>query len=354
MWDGAPASKIMSGAGLAEIQFRTGPMIWQALSVLGVGIQGIGATTPRIQPDGVYVVSRTITSSTVPLAGSTWITLTMANGTATLTHGEMYAVVFNMTTRVSTDSAEFGSVAGYIGVGKGWPGGLLKDAAAWTNSGWNLIASMILKADDGTLGWFHRSIPITTTTAVSISSGGTNTEYGLRFVLPWTCQVDALGYAVRVSGSAADYSAILYSDPNGTPTTVTSIAMLSEHNLTTGPMVLHSLPLIQNVTITASTTYLLALKPSSATPITIQSWGVPSAAHKIAFIGGTGLAQGTRGGGVGAFSMDETLIPGGFGVSIHQINPTTTTVTTTTTITVTLAGAGGMLVHPGMTGGIKG
>ncbi len=353
--DGRPASKILSSAG-GSVSFRTGGVsVWTALSVLSMSIQGVDtAVGPPARPNGVIGASRTITSSTVALPGSTWQTFTMASGTSTLSHGQMYAFVMRMITRVSTDAA---SLAGIWSSGASSGTalvGTLSAGTSWTTA--QATPNILFNCDDGTLGWFIGAHAVSNLTNQSISAAGTNTEYGMRFTMPWTCEIDALAVYCQVSISSADFSAILYSDPNGTPTTITAISVLANEFPITAFHAFKHLPLSVARTLSASTTYLLAIKPV-ASCITFQNLVFADAAHKVTVPGGGSLATGARAGGSGAFSLVETSIPHGFHVRVHKITPTTTTITatTTTTITVTVGGgAGGMLVHPGMTGGLRG
>ncbi len=357
------ATKILS-AGLGQIMFRTGTNTWQALSVLAIGLQTVGSGIP-IRPSETFLASTTTTASgggaAVLLPSTSWITVTMASGAATLTHGSLWSVVFNLTTRVSTDSVQIAHVqksAATNAPGNEFPCGNMKDGGAWTNTGGNSIApAILLKCDDGTLAWLSNSFPAHSVTSFSISSGGTNNEYGMRFALPWTSAIDGFGATVRHINSTADYTVLLYSDPDGTPATVTSYAVLGLQAPALGAAACRQTFPTSLITLTASVTYMLAVRGDTGAAngaVSVQAVEFADASHKIAISGWGGLALGARGGGAGAFSMAETRVPAFFHVNVHQISGGgTTTVTTTTTTTITTT-VGGPRVHPGMGGGARG
>lgn len=354
---GKPGSKIMSSAGGA-ISFRTGgTSVWTALSTLGIGITDVSTAGPPARSDLTFDVSRTITSSTVTLTTNTWHRFTMAFGTKTLSHGQTYAFLVRMGTRVSTDAASVAALSSNTGTGPVVV--TLSAGTAWT-AATGSRPNVLFETDDGTLGWFAGGTAVSSISALSISSGGANSEYGVRFVPPWTCHVDELVVRVNLPNSAADYTVVLYSNPNTTPVTITSIAALAEeHPAATSAYALVHYPLQAPHTLSASTTYLLGVIPASTNPVTIQLMEFSAAGHKVTWNGGTGLATGARVGGAGAFSIVETNIPLGFAVRLSQIVPAaggaTVTVTTTTTITLTVGGgAGGIKYHPGMGGGLRG
>lgn len=344
--ENATPSALLSSAG-GKIMFRTGGVsIWQALSTLAVGIQDVGTAAPGV-PDGVFDVSTSITSSTVTLTSNFWHTFNMTAGAKTLSHGQLYAVVARLT-KVSTDAASIGYIQGSMTS----PAVFSLSVATYTAI--NGVPNCMLQCDDGTLGWFQGSFALSSISSQSISAGSTNNEVGLRFALPWTAQVDMFG--VQYAGPAGGATqVILYSDPKGTPVTVTAVDLPASNLPIVSTQVLVPVPLREPVTITASTTYVLALKSASTSAVTARLMQFDNAAYKISVPGGGGCAKAVRGGGAGAFSMVETAIPAGFYVRTHQILSSATTVTATTTITVTVGGgAGGILVHPGMTGGVNG
>jgi hypothetical protein len=354
---GQPAEKLFSSAG-GTISFRHGASaVWTAVSSLAIGLQDVNlAGGPPGQPDLVYDVSTTITSSTTSFDTNTWVEHAMTSGSKSLSHGAMYAIVVRMGTRVSTDSA---SVAGITGIAVGTSNPHVTTLSAGTAWGIaNAIPNVLIKTDDGTLGWLEGGYAISTFATLSISSGSTtNDEYGIRFVLPFTAQVDSLAVKYQLPGGAANTTVCLYSDPNGTPTTITSVAIDGSTWPINAVQSVVNIPLQNNVTLTASTTFVLSVIPTTATAITLQIPIFADEAHKITWPGGGSCAAAARIDGAGAFSMNETWIPMGFGVRIHEIIGTTVTATTTTTITttVTVGGAGGgMVVHPGMTGGVRG
>lgn len=354
-------SKILSSAG-GTISFLTGVSSITATAAIHViGIQDVDATNgPPARPDNTFDVSATLTGSAgSQFTDNSWVTKAMTSGSKTLSHGELYAFVARAASSASVGGLRIRAPVNTTG---GGASAFTVTMSATTNISVATLApagtpNVLFQCDDGTLAWLAGSTAISSVSAVSISSGGTNDEYGMRFTLPWTSQVDGLG--VRVGGiSTANYNIILYSDPKGTPVTLTSIAILGAQQPTSVTAVSHLIP-ITPITLTASTTYLLAVRAGAAAAITFQHLRFAAAANKISFPGGGSLARGARANDTGAFSMDETAIPAGFQVRINQIVSTASTVTATTTTTITTTitttvNTGGMLVHPGMGGGLRG
>lgn len=354
------ASKILSAAGGGSISWLAGIISVTATTAIhAFGIQDVNtAVGPPGKPDGTYDVSATITGSGGAVySSSNWNTTAMTSGAKTLSHGEFYAFVQTMVSSASVGGLR---LRGWDSAGSPSPA-MTTYAVTFSATVATALASatnpnVLFNCDDGTLAWLQGAPAVSSLTSVSISSGGTNNEYGMRFVLPWTSTVDELGVMVGAS-SAADYTVVLYSDPDVTPVTITAIPVLAETHSTVSALTWQAIPLREPVTITASTTYLLGIRADAATAVIFQCMEFAAAANKITVPAGGSLARGARGGGAGAFSVDETRIPVGFNVRIHQIaagGATTVTTTTTTTITVTVGGAASMLVHPGMTGGVRG
>lgn len=353
--NGEAPEKLFSSAG-GKISFRSGGTnVWTALSLLAIGIQDVDlAAGPPMRPDGTFDVSTTITSSTVAYPASTWNTWTMTSGSKSMSHGELYAVVVRMQSRISTDQASIAVLTAPFTSGTFPCCASVSNSTVWAAS--SSMPNVSLEFDDGTVGWLHGGFAISNIASRSISSGSANNEYGMRFVMPWTAQVNAWGVKVLTNG-VGTFKTCLYSDPNGTPTTITSVEIDGNTHPGLNAYCYFNIPLQTPVTLTVSTTFMLSVISNTLSAVAIQAYTFPSETHKLTLGGGSSLAEGARAGGAGAFSMNEVSVPACFHIRCHQILDTTVTATTTTTITttITVGGAGGgMVIHPGMTGGVRG
>jgi hypothetical protein len=309
--NGRPGSaKTISAAGGGSISFRTAAVTFaNAGTTIDLGIQDVDAVNGVIaRPDGSFDVSRTLTGGTDTINANAWNTFAMTGGTGSksITHGDLIAVVFDMTARGGADSAIVtlgGSASGSMPVTNQFV------AAAWaTSSAGN--PNVLITFDDGTLGIIDNAIPFTSALSVETFADGTNPdERGIIFQVPWDCKIDAIWANVGISGATSDYTITLYSTPTGTPAAVSgaSFTVLAEQNVNVTAQGFNSFTLPAEVTLTRNTDYAIAIKADGAGNVRLNSYVLADTSHR-AFLPYTSIAKATRNNGSGAFTAESPAI----------------------------------------------
>lgn len=351
--NGRPAgTKTLDNSGSSAIEFQTsGTAVFDtAGSVFKVGIQGVTAAAgPIAQPDGTYGAVGVFTKGTNDTSpalttGSSWTTAVPTTGSSTLSHGDLVAVVFELTTNNGAESiAVAGTSDGYYG-GRPVTNLLAGAGPAWstiTGSGAGIGPNVVITFSDGTLATIDGMNWSGLIGNVSWATGGTD-EKGMIFQVPFDCKVDALMARVRTAGATSDFTLSLYSDPFGTPAVMNSgaaaVTVLAEQCGQTNTALSFLHQLASEVSLTANTDYCVAVNADGAGNIRFEYTTIGNAAHRKLFspagdtIGGTSRST-------GAFATATTLMYP-IGVRISEISG--------------FGAGGGMLVHPGMSGGMRG
>lgn len=274
---------------LDKVEFAIRSVTNQPDNGLRISFQDLDASG---DPDGVQDQFRTITG---PFSSDSWIVpgLITSDGTdggtkRTVTAGQKIAVVVEFENFVAGDDIS----ACFLNLPTA-PGGILGDnytaqfaSGAWTkalNSG-----AMALKYTSGGYtpvadDWF----PLTTLDAVAYGTGSANDEFALRFQVPTIAQCAGGWVRAEIDGDAemilydSDGSTVLGSstfDASARPVTD-----YSNHHGRWAP-----------VTLQPSTTYRLALKPTTATTINLARWTAANASILAAAVGGVQWYQSKR------------------------------------------------------------
>lgn len=303
---GRAASKVCSAAGGCSITWRTSTVTWaNGGTTMVVGIQGVAAAAgPVSQPNGTYGVQRTLTGGDGNVTSSaTRVTaMTGGSGSSTISHGDLIAVVWDMTARAGADSVTI--IHGSNG-GSGLPNNNLFTAAAWRTTQGRL-PNVVITTDDGTLITFDDSIPFVSGAAETFADATNPDERGLIFQLPWNCKVDALQALVGVTDNASDYTITLYSDPLVSPTVVASVTVLADRGPVAAGDRLQRFPLATEVSLSANTNYVIAIRANGTTNTRIPAITLMDAAHRALQPGGTTVSKVTRNNGSGAFTAEAT------------------------------------------------
>lgn len=304
--DGRAASKTLS---TGTIQYRTANVTFaNGGTTLDIGIQGVSSTAgPLAQPDGTYTVKTTLTGGGGGISANAWNTATMNNGTATLNHGDLVAVVFNMTARAGADSVQVTVFNPESQLNPYIPITNVNSAGAWqttTNVGANRIPNVCIVFDDGTLGWLDYTIPISAVATDTYSTGNNPNERGMAFQTPWDCKTDGLWALSGVTDSNSGFVLNLYSDPFGTPTNIASVSVLATQGgaAAANTWVMEALP--TEVSLSANTNYGITCLASGTTATRLFNASLGNSTLRNAISGGTTLRKITRNSSVGSFSSE--------------------------------------------------
>lgn len=305
--EGRTGSKTISSAG-GEIWFATAAVTFaNGGTNLRVGIQDVDATTGL--EDTTWDVYKDFTGGGGGVSTSVYNAAVMASGSKTISHGDIVAVVVEMTTRGGADSVVLqrmsviasGSLPNQIGFPYG-------TADTGTLAKASLMPIVFLKFDDGTFGWIQGTCPYylpAQNTRHSFSSSTTPDEYAAVFRLPFKCKIDAVGIDCDQIDSTDAPEIILYSDPLGTP--VADVTLTPDMDEFQGLGIVNGgavFQLASEYTIEANTWYALSVRPTTTAALEVRTWSVGSGFEDTKRAGpfGADILHGTRTNQSGAFS----------------------------------------------------
>lgn len=277
-------------------------------------------TVTNGDPSGTLYGGSAAGTQTAP-ASNTFYTVTLGTA-ATATKGDLIAVVIDFDSTV-------GSVnIGAIGLGCIFPYCDLF-TTSWTRS--NLSPVISLEYNDGSYEYMG-TMPMSALNLTWLDSGSTPDEWALQFSLPFPTR--AIGCWIHVDGDNP-FDVVLY---EGT-TELTSVSLDANIRGLNADAVYIFIPFATAQSLSANTTYYLAIKPTTTSTVRIASFDVAASAVMGCFLGGTNFVLATRADS-GAWSTTDTSRPF-MGIVVDQFDDGA-------------GGGGGLRVHPGMNGGING
>jgi len=294
-------TKTISSAG-GHIYFPLGTTTFAAVgSTIRVGVQDVAATGLE---DTTFDVYADLAAGTDLLTSNVVAKIAMETGSKNITNGDIVAFSMEFTNRVNPDSVVI-TRRSAIGT---WPAlmpYLTQDTGAGIAKVTTQPPQIAIQFDDGTIGYMSDLIP-TNTSAVTLTIG-VGAESGLIFTLPINAELTAVFSLLGVA-SNADFNAILYSDPLGTPIIEDTVAI--DASFTTGTTSLSTFHIdFPNSTLLKDTPYAIVLAPT-VTNITMHLLVFNhSELRKITPLG-ENWTYGTRAGGVGPFVPTDTQLPG--------------------------------------------
>ena len=159
-------------------------------------------------------------------------------------------------------------------------------------------------------------------------------EYGIRINIPVPARAVGIWVALALA-VGADFEAILY---EGT-TALKTVTYDGDMAVTAGGRLLFLFfPTTQD--LTANTEYYIAIRPTTTNNVTFYSFTASSVAAAAQFHGGAGAYRVKRL-NQGAWNVSETTIIGQMGIILDAFSDG-------------VGGGGGMIVNPGMNGGLNG
>ena len=215
--EGPGTSKTLSSSGGA-MQWLTGAVTWSvADNAIRIGIQDVSTTVgPVTVPDEDWTGEpyAELIQGVDAITATAWQTNNITTGTRTLTHGDLIAVVFDMTVRSATDSVTVSSLDALASVQR--PVTALKSGAGPTWAAQGQIANVVIQCDDGTLCSIFGGLPVTAVTTRSFASNtATADEYGNVATLPMACSINGLWATINPGGN---FEFKLYSGSAASPT----------------------------------------------------------------------------------------------------------------------------------------
>jgi hypothetical protein len=305
---GVGTSKTISAAGGGSIVFRPNATTFaNGSTTLEIGLQDVDSTTGvPVRPDGTFDVSRVLTGGvdTINANALNTIAMTGGSGSKTLTHGDLVAIVFDMTARAGADSIVFGTMGG---TNPQLPTCVQNLTGTWATSFNTPIVAIIF--DDASVGMLDGGYVHGGATTESYQDSSNPDERGIAFQVPVDCTLDQLWAYVGVASAAADQSWDLYSDPFGTPTSIISgpITVLAEAMAQSNAGTFCRM-LAATVNLTRATNYVFAIKGTSTGNVNLGSNPIANESLRALFPGGTTIAKATRNNGAGAFTAESPAV----------------------------------------------
>ncbi len=244
-------------------------------------------------PDGTQDQYRTVTSG---ISSNTWLAPPgpiTSDGTdigskRSVTAGDLLACVIEFESFVASDSIAFSLknmqvVANMIGSISAYTANF---TSSWSDT--ENTMCLVLKYDsDGYVNVQPDVLPITAiNTRSTFASNSTPDERALRFQLPFAAELDG----VQIRGDFNGTTDIVLYDSTSSVLATVSVPINAQHSGNGGAIIVP----FPRTSLSASTTYRLAVKPTSTTNITIYDFDVSTNAHLGAVPGGIQMYNSTR------------------------------------------------------------
>jgi len=303
--NGSDSTKTISSSG-GKIYYRTAGAVTfaNASTNLRVGIQDVSASTGL--EDNTFDVRADLVGGTDTITTNAYMSAAMETGSKTITHGDLIAIVIEMTARGGADSIILGKSQHTSSNHANIPYGT-SDSGTLAKSD-TMLASWI-QFDDGTMGWIMGGPdPGLGRTSVNFNSTSTPDEYAVCFTPNFTCEIDAVGVDLSDIDNADAYDVRLYSDPLGTPSLVLTINPDTDINNQVASNQGAAFWAITPTTLTTGTTYAIAIRPTTANNFTIGYIDLLTGNDKLktCTLFGSTLKLATRTDTTGAFSVLQT------------------------------------------------
>jgi hypothetical protein len=235
--------------------------------------------------------------------------MTGGSGTKTLNHGDLVAVVFDMTARAGADTLGI-VVSATLANARHRPGSNSHNGTSWSTATGGL-PRIIITFDDGTLGWFEGSIPYLAQGVLAFADASNPDEQGIEFSVPWDCKISGYLAFVQAADANSDFTLKMYTDATGTPADVSNSSIVVD-GATLGQASQNGLgyfPLPAEIALTRNTLYGLTIRASGSSNISLNRFTFNNAAYRAVLPGTTNLGLITRQNDTGAFTKTTTAIP---------------------------------------------
>ena len=322
VWNKDGTTKNITGVG-----FRFGAVTKGATTDITVSLQDVA--TANGNPDGTQ--DQSVNVGNANIIANTWTEVTFGTARANVPFGSLLSVVFEYQTFVTGDSIAISSMNMYSIPTRGDSYNDLY-TTAWVKDISNPV--IVLFFDDGTFGTLMGGLPIKATMTQLYNNTSDPRSYGLAFQFPFPCKIDC---AQVVADLDSDANFILY-DASGGVVTNGTIETYSgtRYGLGVG---LYLCPFDAHISLSKDTEYRLMIEPQTATDIDLYGFNVNNNLHLQA-VGGGPNWQWVQKTVAGVFTKTSTRRPV-MGVSVIGFDDA--------------AGVGGgLLTHPGMSGGMRG
>lgn len=271
------------------IGFRFGTVTKAGGSGLTVSLQDVSSAS-LVQPDETQDQTVAIANGDSSFASNTWITTGSLSANRSVTQGDLLAVVveYDGSGRLGSDSVAISGNNNLTGFGSAQCYCSLKRSGSWAVvAGAPIVA---LGFSDGTWGTLYGASISSAVGQIDFNSSSSPDEYAIEFSLPVPCKVSGWWMGINRISTSGDFDVILY---DGT-TPMTGGSMSVDATTWGNGSFIGWAPFSQEVQLAASTTYRLAIKPTTTNSVRIYYFDVSAAAIMQALPGGTSFVLGTR------------------------------------------------------------
>lgn len=326
---------------IRKVHFRCGAVTFNAASVLRVSLQNISATAgPPFQPDGTQDQTADMTAVTANAWNTTGAlsadrTVNLANDSLGDADSRWVAVVFEFQTFTAADSVLISGITTTEHRGNQLGGNQILNTGSWAVVA-NTVPVIVLECADGTFAFLSGSVPFSALSYSSVSSTGAIRRAGVKFKFPTQRKIDRAALLIDIP-NGCDGTLTLY-DSDGT-TELVSVDVDNDSVYAAGAGAPRTAEIaFEPITLAADTFYYFTFNGGTSTAARIYYGDVADAAHMDGLFYGQQCHHVQHDGT--SWSATTTRRPHfGFGFSAFHDGA---------------GGAGGLLTHPGMAGGMRG
>lgn len=270
----AAGSKVCSTAGPCKIGLPAASVTWaNAATNVRLGFQDVDLTTGL--EDGTYDVRADLVPGTETVSANTISFFSMETGSKTVSHGDVVAIVVEMTARGGTDSISaeraLRSVADY-----GFPYGT-EDTGSGVGKAQDPMA-FIIQFDDGTWGWFESVYPIRNTatgrSTLTVNTGTNPDEVAAIVKSPVSFSTDGFAKFLNAVATTDEFEYIIYENPlTATPDIIWGPVTVDPDQLVSDGVVRRA---EDTLILEADTYYAFSFRPTTANSITYEYFALPT------------------------------------------------------------------------------
>lgn len=245
------AAKTLAGA---KLWFRNGgSTLTSASTNMRFGIQDVSATGVNDDTFDIYV---DILGNSGTLLSNQWQSVTLSTGSKSVSHGDLIAIVVEMTARGATDTFRTSGMSGNLD-SIGFPYMAIDSGAGPVKSIAFPMQSFIIEFADGTVGKIDQTFPYSDPDQFLAS---TTSQTGIYFTAPLTGKMSKVEVSCLDSIAATDNVTItIWEDPLGTRTSLGTYSFLGNYYGATSATNLGTFLLSSEIDLVKDTVYGITL-----------------------------------------------------------------------------------------------
>lgn len=275
-WMGRAIFPDGAGGDIQRVGFLFGTVTKAGGSGLTVSLQNVDlANGPPARPDGTQDQTVAIANGDAGFASNLWYRTGALSADRTVSFGEQLAVVveYDGSGRLSSDAVNFRNLSAMESVPFYESSCSLFASSAWGNV--QVRPNVVLERDDGVFGTLDGSWPCSAVGTISYGTGTNPDENALQFTPAVNCTINGAYILMFTASSAANFDVVLYEG-----TTALQTVSCDANAMAFSAVALRSMFVaIPPTDLTASTTYRLCLKPTTAGAVDLAYFDVSANGH---------------------------------------------------------------------------